>query len=351
MSEFCFGNRRGRMESAFTLVELLVVIAIIGILIGMLLPAVQSVREAARRTACLNNVRQIGLATLNYESAFRSLPPSFEIVPGTILDGNNGSWSVHGRILPFVEQSGARNLIDLNMAWDAQTDTGVPTTRMPLYVCASERNDTVRIDLNTGLPKIYPQNYGFNFGTWLVYDPADSKPGDGPFYVNSQVKIGHVYDGTSNTLCLAEVKMFTSYVRNTPDPGPVPPTEPDAFQGITGQLKLGPNLHDNTGHTEWCDGRVHHSGFTTVFTPNTFVPFDHNGQTYDIDVNSVQEGREADQSTFAAITTRSYHAGGLVNCGLLDGSTTSINDSISLSAWRAMGTIANGEVIDDQDWE
>ncbi len=116
------------MRKAFTLVELLVVIAIIGILIGMLLPAVQSIREAARRTNCQNNLRQIGLSVQNYESAFQKLPSSFEIEPGKILEGNNGSWSIHGRLLPFVEQSNAHNLVDLQVAWDAQQDTGVPTT-------------------------------------------------------------------------------------------------------------------------------------------------------------------------------------------------------------------------------
>lgn len=342
-------NNRRRTRTGFTLVELLVVIAIIGILIGMLLPAVQSVREAARRTACLNNVRQMGLALLNYESSYRHLPPSFEIVPGEVLEGNNGSWSIHGRILPFVEQGNAANLIDLDVAWDAQTNTGVPTTRMPMYVCASERNDTVRIDLNTGLPRIYPQNYGFNFGTWLVYDPVDSRPGDGPFYVNSNVNVEHVYDGTSNTLAASEVKMFTSYVRNTPDLGPLPPTDPSAFENVTGSLKLGPNLHENTGHTEWCDGRAHHSGMTTVFTPNTFVPYQFNGQTYDIDVNSRQEGQHASQNTYAAITARSYHAGGVVNCVFLDGSTTSISDNIGQTVWRAIGTIASGEIADARE--
>lgn len=343
--KLCFHRIRSNSTwPGFTLVELLVVIAIIGILIGMLLPAVQMVREAARRTSCLNNVRQIVLSAHNYESAFQQLPPSFEIDPGTVLSGNNGSWSIHGRLLPFCEQANAYNQVDLGIAWDAQRDTGVPTLRVPLYVCPSEVNDTVRVDTSTNEPLVYPQNYGFNFGSWLVYDPVTAIPGDGPFYVNSKVGFGSIRDGQSNTLCLAEVKMFTSYIRNTADPGPTPPTDPNAFMGFSGQLKLGQNLHQNTGHTEWCDGRVHHSGFTTAFTPNTVVPYQHDGRTYDIDFNSVQEGKRDDQTTYAAITSRSYHAGGLVNAGRLDGSTTTIADSIDLTAWRAIGTIAGGEV-------
>jgi prepilin-type N-terminal cleavage/methylation domain-containing protein len=334
-----------KSKIGFTLVELLVVIAIIGILIGMLLPAVQMVREAARRTSCLNNTRQMVLSALNYESTLQHLPPSFEIDPGTILTGNNGSWSIHGRLLPFCEQANAYDLVDLNIAWDAQRDTGVPTMKIPMYVCPSEVNDFVRVD-SSGQPKVYPQNYGFSFGSWLVYDPVSGTPGDGPFYVNSKVRFASFRDGSSNTICVAEVKAYTSYLRNTSDPGPVPPTDPAAFMGYTGQLKLGPATQNNTGHTEWCDGRVHHSGITTVFTPNTFVPYDYNGQTYDIDFNSVQEGKRDDQSTYAAITSRSYHAGGVVSVGFLDGSTRPIAETIDLSIWRALGTVAGGEIVD-----
>ena len=330
----------------FTLVELLVVIAIIGILIAMLLPAVQLVREAARRTSCLNHVRQIVVATHSFESVNRHLPPSFEIKHGTTLTGNNGSWSIHGRLLPFIEQGSSYDRVDLGVAWDAQRDTGVPTLRIPVYLCASEVNDRVRLDKTTGQPKIYPQNYGFNFGSWLVYDPVGARRGDGPFYVNSRTRFGAISDGTSNTMCVAEVKAFTSYIRNTTDPGPVPPSDPNAFQGYSGQLKLGRGLHQNTGHTEWCDGRVHHSGITTVYRPNTAVHFDHDGQRYDIDFNSVQEGKRADQATYAAVTSRSYHAGGVVNVGMLDGSTSSISDRIDEAVWRSLGTIADGEIVD-----
>ena len=336
-----FSNYRAR---GFTLVELLVVIAIIGILIGMLLPAVQMVREAARRTSCLNNVRQVALTAHNYETARGHLPPSYQLDPGGLATGN-GSWSIHAQLLPYCEQANAYNKINFDLAWSDPVNkaSGVPTMRVPMYLCPAEPNDTVR--LKSGQPHVYPHNYGFNFGSWLVYDPVTAKRGDGLFYVNGKVRFGDVSDGTSNTLCVAEVKAFTSYIRNTEDPGSVPPVDPNAFMGYSGQIKLGADLHKNTGHTEWCDGRVHHSGFTTVFTPNTVVPYEYEGQLYDIDFNSEKEGNSTTKSTYAAITSRSYHAGGIVNLALLDGSTRSIAETVDVHIWRSLGTIRGGEVI------
>ncbi len=331
---------------AFTLVELLVVITIIGVLIAILLPAVQAAREAARRMQCMNNLKQIGLALHNYVAANGVFPPSFCIQPGTTLTGNNGSWSVHGRLLPYLEQGNAYDAVRLDVAWDAQLSTGVPTMRMPMYLCPSEVNDRVRVKSGVG-PYTYPQNYGFNFGTWLVWDPAAGQGGDGVFHVNGRLTMAAISDGTSHTLAAAEVKAFTSYFRNTADPGPDIPSSPAALAALAGgaSFKLGPNINDNTGHTEWADGRVHHSGVTTVFTPNTLVAYVHtDGREYDVDFNSQQEGRSATQRTFAAVTARSYHPG-VVNSLLTDGSAHSISDSIALPVWRALGTRAGDEVI------
>lgn len=330
-------------RSAFTLVELLVTIAIIGILIGLLLPAIQAVRESARKISCSNNLRQLGLATQNHHSARSSLPASLIIEPGTVFASNNGSWSIHGRLLPFLEQGNAHDRVDLTLAWDAQLSTGVPTLRIPAFICPSEVNDQVRT--KDGLPYVYPLNYGFNMGSWLVYDPADGREGDGPFFVNSDRTLSSVADGTSNTICAAEVRAFTSYIRNTADPGSAPPTSTDVFQGMTGQLKLGPDLNSNTGHTEWPDARVHHSGFTTTFPPNTVVSYDHDGKSYDIDFNSLQEGKSLTQPTYAAVTSRSYHNGALVNAVFLDGSVRSVTSGIESRIWRALGTVQGGEIV------
>jgi prepilin-type N-terminal cleavage/methylation domain-containing protein len=327
----------------FTLIELLVVIAIIAILIALLLPAVQQAREAARRTQCKNNLKQIGLALHNYLDSFSAFPPSFCIRQGTALSGNNGSWSIHGRLLPHIDQANAYNRVDLTVAWDAQLATGIPTMRVPVYVCPSDPNDRVRT--NAAGAYTYPTTYGFNFGTWLIYNPVTGQGGDGAFFVNSRTSPRDFTDGMSNTLCAAEVKAFMSYARNTSDPGPNVPSSPSNTAALSsgGEFKLGPDTNSNTGHTEWCDGRVHHSGFTTVFTPNTIVSYTHtDGRTYDIDYNSLQEGRSATQPTYAAITSRSYHEG-VVHAVLMDGSARAVGENINGQIWRTLGTRMGGQ--------
>jgi prepilin-type N-terminal cleavage/methylation domain-containing protein len=341
VSQFPQRNRRG-----FTLIELLVVIAIIAILIALFLPAIQQTREAARRMSCRNNLKQIGIAMHNYLESHSKLPPSYAIQQGTTLSGNNGSWSIHGRILPYLEQANAYKKVDLQIAWDAQLDTGVPTMRVPVYVCPSEVNDRVRT-FSDGRPKTHPHTYGFNFGTWQVFDPATGQGGDGAFFVNSSLSMKDFPDGSSHTLLAAEVKAFTPYFRNSSDPGSTVPSSPSMIAGFASgaQFKLGLTTNSNTGHTEWCDGRVHHSGITTTFGPNRFVPYTHtDGNTYDVDYNSLQEGKSTTQPTYAAITSRSYHPG-IVNVVLMDGSVRSVSENINLAVWRALGTRNGGETV------
>jgi prepilin-type N-terminal cleavage/methylation domain-containing protein len=336
---------RQSLRPAFTLIELLVVIAIIAILIALLVPAVQKVREAAARTQCINNLKQIGLAIHNYESANKAYPVSMNAPVGAAFATNNGSWSIHARILDYIEQGNAGVKVNLEVAWDQQLASGVPQMRIPVYRCPNDILDRVRVDA-AGQPFVYPHTYGFNFGTWLVYDPTNGSGGDGVFKPNFPTKVAHISDGLSNTLCATEVKSFTPYVRNTADPGPTPPASPAAVAALCagGQNKLGPNTNDSTGHTEWPDGRVHHSGVTTVFTPNSVIPFSAGGLAYDIDYNSRQEGNSATARTYAAITARSYHSG-MVHVLLMDGSARPVTNSISLATWRALGTRAGNDAL------
>jgi prepilin-type N-terminal cleavage/methylation domain-containing protein len=334
------------LKRAFTLVELLVVVAIIAVLVALLLPAVQSAREAARRTSCFNNLRQVTLALTNFESITGRYPPSFEIEPGTTLSTNNGSWSIQARLLPFLEEGAAFERILFDLPWDAPENlqSGVPTLRVPTYWCPSDQNDVVRF--KNGAPWVYPHTYGGNFGQWLVYDPANQKnKGDGSFYVNANLGSRHFRDGLSKTLAFAEVKAFTSYIRNTTDPGPAIPSDSSQLptDASGSDFKLGLDTNTNTGHTEWPDGRVHHSGFTTVFTPNSIVPYQHtDGKTYDIDVNSQKEGNSGSQATYAAITARSYHSGG-VTTARMDGSVEFMSNDVDISVWRSISTRAGGE--------
>lgn len=329
-----------KCRRGFTLVELLVVIAIIGILIGLLLPAVQAAREAARRMQCQNHLKQIGLACQNYHSAFKKLPPSAVVDLTVSSTGNNGSWGVHGRILPFLEQGSVYENIDPSIAWDHQA--AIDGLKIEVYACPSDPGSDRSRNPGGGRPVLYPTNYGFNFGTWFVFDPSTKKGGDGMFYPNSFRRYRDCLDGTSSTLLASEVKSWTDYMRN----GGPPTTDLPADAETVAAFASSGSQSKNTGHTEWPDGRVHHTGFTTTLTPNTWVKFNLDGVESDVDYNSWQEGKNgvAGNPTFAAITSRSHHVG-LVQAVFLDGSVSTITDSIDVDLWRSMGTRAGREPI------
>lgn len=328
---------------AFTLVELLVVIAIIGILVGLLLPAVQAAREAARRMQCSNNLKQIGLALLNYESAHHRLPPGVALNIDSPNINNNLGWGVHGRILPYLEQQSLSNQISLVAGWDFQMviDKVVIST----YQCASDVN-AIRIrdpgpSGGNPRPQLAPTSYGFNYGPWFIYNPITGQRGDGVFYPNSFMKLAQFTDGTSNTLVAADVKSWTGYYRNG---GPSSTTIPNSAAEVLARVSTA--TFRDTGHTEWPDGRVHHTGFTTTLPPNTSVLKVVNGVTYDIDYNSWQEGLNGRQGipTYAAITARSFHPG-VVNTASMDGSVRSFSNNIDLATWRGLSTPGGGEVV------
>ncbi len=325
--------RSGRGRGGFTLVELLVVIAIIGVLVGLLLPAVQQAREAARRMSCQNNLKQIGLATHNFESAYKHLPPGWHDPDGPAING----WSAQARLLPHIEQVGLADAVDFTQNYGESTITvdGTPIKvsafRVPTYLCPSEPKDLLRRDDN-GDPKHYPLNYGYNAGVWFVYDPVRQQVGQGMFTANQTMRFRDCLDGLSNTLAFAEVKAWNPYLRDVGIGGEV--ATPESAEEI---CSLGGSFKVNTGHTEWVDGRAHQAGFTTTFTPNTEVICEFDGIDYDVDWTNAREGRSTSERTYAAVTSRSHHTGG-VNVSLLDGSVRFATESIDLSLWRALST-------------
>jgi prepilin-type N-terminal cleavage/methylation domain-containing protein/prepilin-type processing-associated H-X9-DG protein len=336
-------GRRG-----FTLVELLVVIAIIGILIALLLPAVQAAREAARRTQCKNNLKQLGLAVLNYERAQNRLPPSNVVNLTVATTANNGPWGVHGRLLPYLEEEALRNLVNTGTAWNTQM--AIDNVRISVFQCPSDQESQRVRDTGTGSPHLYATNYGFNLGTWFVFDPNPTGPkvGDGVFFpitttaTISPLRLSQISDGTSKTLAAAEVKAWTPYTRNSgPSPTTIPNNATDAATIVASATEF-----KDTGHTEWPDGRVHHTGFTATMAPNTVVPYVKSGVSYDADYNSWQEGKNgsAGSPSYAIVTSRSFH-GGQVQVLMVDGSVQSASDSIELTIWRAAATRAGGETV------
>ncbi|MCG8450808.1 MAG: DUF1559 domain-containing protein [Pirellulales bacterium] len=345
--------RKNGPKWAFTLVELLVVIAIIGVLIALLLPAVQAAREAARRMSCANNIRQLALAMHNYESANKKFPPAL------MIGKDQYRWSAVARVLPYVEEANLAGRLDLSVDYhwigisgtiyqdkSEALNSGEPllkSARVPTLICPSELRDEVRIDSGTGNARDYMTNYGVNCGVWKVHDPEDPDGASGAFAGNRGFGTRSFSDGLSNTLMLAEVKGWQPYFRDVGGNPALPATITD--------LELAGNFKNETGHTEWVDGRVHQSGFTATFTPNTKVPYEAGGELYDVDYNSWRIRQPGDTEydsakiTYAAVTSRSFHSGDVVNIAKMDGSVDSVSSAINTLVWRAMATRNGQEVI------
>jgi len=340
-----------KRRSGFTLIELLVVIAIIAVLVSLLLPAVQSAREAARRIQCVNNLKQIGLAVHNYADSVGTLPlgcaVSFDSSKNPIFQG----WGITARILPFMEDQNKFNACNFSLANETpQNDTAMRVS-IAVYLCPSDgQNQVIFID---GDQPRNNTNYGFNRGDWYVWGVSTTAPAaNSPFRANACVRLAGITDGLSNTLFAAEVKSHTPYLLNctglvyaplvpagTPGPNDDPATV-SQYSGCSGPIA---ELRPDSGHSEWEDGNTSQAGFTTAWTPNKVTPGRFGVLSVaDTDLIAIRE--ENGGPTFAAVTARSYHPGG-VNCLFGDGSVHFIKNSISGPTWRALGTVTGGEVI------
>jgi prepilin-type N-terminal cleavage/methylation domain-containing protein len=334
-----------RRRNAFTLVELLVVIAIIGVVVALLLPAVQAAREAARRSSCMNNGRQISLAALNYESAFRELPKGTNNAVGQSRGGNTWyddyTWFVF--ILPYMEGDAAFKGFDMKKPFLGAHHEAARAFYIPMFDCPSDQQGRIYNQPGDGNPSNnndalnrYYYNYVANLGNTgtgqaaVVIAPVRERVefGGAPFAYGRAIGLKEITDGTSNTL------MFSELIKSK---GEIAGSGND-WLGSMGDISIGRGSH----------------GFSALWPPNS--------PTADIiewkcptDVGIVcDDTRYPDHAVVNTRipddinrSARSFHAGG-VTATRADGSTGFYSDDADRFVWRALGTSAGDEGLNAQ---
>ena len=311
-----------RSSRGFTLVELLVVIAIIGILIALLLPAIQAARETARRSQCTNNLKQVGIAMQAHHDAKGSFPYGHKVpYNGNNIDLGESTWVV--AIMQYMELNALHNLINPTLGFGSaapapSTTNNAPVTRnaIPQLVCPSNRKVDNVLWYNAYARGSYVANNGIgpmsewtfvgkNPSTGAVTSlPAARIPG--VFYVNSETRIADFLDGTTTTALVSEIRV-------------VPGGAPNGDQRGVFHYPEGPLYHHN-------------------YTPNSLVPDGTRASTCINDLRAPCVGSYTAWNNRAiTMTARSEHPGG-VNVMFGDGSVRFIIDGIALNVWQAVCT-------------
>ncbi len=306
-------SRRG-----FTLIELLVVIAIIAILIALLLPAVQQAREAARRSQCKNNLKQIGLALHSYLDAARCFP--FAQVVTT-------RYSALSQLLPYLDQGPLYKQINFSLATTAPANNAALMREIPMFRCPTDSENSLAASGGA-------VNYMANKGDGVIWqDPTGPNvgfpPQTGVMFYQSCVKIADIKDGTSSTAAFAE-RVLTDGNNGLVSPksdvffSPLAPTTPDQAVAMCDAVNINilANQFPLFMGAPWIDGQ--HT-YLHVNVPNT-------------------RSCGFFMVLRANMPPSSYHAGG-VHVLMCDGATRFVNQSINLTTWRAIGTRKGGEVV------
>ncbi len=337
-------------RKGFTLIELLVVIAIIGILIGLLLPAVQAVRESARRTQCINNMRQILVALYNFEGANKRFPVGAESKP---LPGNPSyphsfyRWSTLAHLTPYLEQTNAYNTLNLSVPLFAPPGFNVSPENVtaaglliPTFLCSSDQG--VSVSSGFGVPAMGPTNYAFCTGTGAGGGtPFKEEGANGAFFINSRTANRDVADGTSHTVFLSESSLGTGD-ESTNNPAFVQQTPQTVYRFVftaplTDALAASAtnwNVTNRRGFM-WVNGEYRCTLYNHYYVPNSPTP-----DCLGVRLVGAPAIRNAGYGWRAA---RSWHRGG-VNVGMGDGSTRFVTSTVDMAVWRGLATISGAEI-------
>jgi prepilin-type N-terminal cleavage/methylation domain-containing protein/prepilin-type processing-associated H-X9-DG protein len=339
MSNFFHRRRPSTRRRAFTLIELLVVISIIGVLVGLLLPAVQAAREAARRTGCVNNLRQIGLALHNYHAAVGSFPVGFLYPSGPVPATTSPlqyRWSALAQMAPYLEQANLANAFNFSYPLAYKPSAGgsafwpfypANTTAMKvqvaIFLCPSDGAPAPADDSG-------PTNYAFCTGDGS--NGGEATGANGAFILGPALSVAHITDGTSGTAAASEQLLGIAgpYAQAAASPAPQPTTRAFA-RAAAGPLTdaacaaSAPGWLLNKG-ASWWDGNYLNTLYNHRSTPNAPRP---DCVTYH------NPGWKA---------ARSLHPGG-INLLLCDGHVGFVKDSVDLNVWRGIATRAGGEIV------
>jgi prepilin-type N-terminal cleavage/methylation domain-containing protein/prepilin-type processing-associated H-X9-DG protein len=330
----------------FTLIELLVVIAISAVLIALLLPAVQQACEAARRSQCKNNLKQLGIALHNYHEAASTLPPGRTANP---VDGNGHCFSAYAHLLPYLDQAPIYSQINFSANPDDTAGVDAPVLALNLTVLLCPSDAFVIMQAGCGI-----HNYPLNTGTTYPVSLNNSLKTaiTGPFYENSSVRFRDFTDGLSQTACISET------VKSDPS-GPTKwdgTSQTNGFVLTSGNDNLfnGPELTNyasqcaggglvlqQTRGSKWVYGAPGHSMYNHIRPPNdTTSPDCRGGIPHSVKTVLLWNALSHN------VTAHSLHTGG-VHAVFADGHVQFVNSNINLSTWQGMGSRNGSEVLGD----
>jgi len=340
---------RSHGRRGLTLVELLVVMAVVGILVALLLPAVQAAREAVRRTQCGNHLKQIGLALHNYHGVHNCFPAGRM---RTFVDGQGRCFSAYAHLLPYLEATALFERVNFHANPDDPAANGTALSQtIPFFLCPSDSERVLQSNLVNGvIVNSAVHNYPLSTGTTYPLSPRNPGrvPVTGVFFENSWLRLAEVIDGSSSTVCVSETIKSEG--------------GPDVWDGISrthgfvltagnDNATNGPELTDyaaqchqpglrlqQTRGSRWLYGAPGHSMYNHLRPPNDPDVDCRGGLPHSIRTNHWWDRLSLN------VAARSRHPGG-VHALFCDGHAQFVNDDIDRSVWQALGSRYGGEVV------